>query len=72
MRADGHPVSFSTHEPDLARAARTGVPDAFCLDAAELGGIRRTQDFLRACEALGVDFWCYSGDAGIMTACTCT
>ena len=68
LRADGSPVSFSTHEPDLARAARTGVPDAFCLDVAELGGIRRTQDFLRACEAVGIDFWCYSGDAGIMTA----
>jgi glucarate dehydratase len=68
LREDGHPVSFSTHEPDLARAARTGVPDAFCLDLAELGGIRRTQDFLRACAALGIDFWCYSGDAGIMTA----
>jgi glucarate dehydratase len=68
LRADGYPVSFSTHEPDLGRAARTGVPDAFCLDAAELGGIRRTQDFLRACEVLGIDFWCYSGDAGVMTA----
>ena len=68
LRADGYPVSFSTHEPDLARAVRVGVPDAFCLDVAELGGIRRTQDFLRACEAFGIDFWCYSGDAGIMTA----
>jgi len=68
LRADGCPVSFSTHEPALARAARTGVPDGFCLDLAELGGVRRTQDFLRACEALGIDFWCYSGDAGVMTA----
>ena len=68
LRAGGSAVSFSTHEPDLVRAARTGVPDAFCLDLSELGGIRRTQDFLRACEALGIDFWCYSGDAGIMTA----
>lgn len=62
------PVSFSTHQHDLARAVRTGVPDGICLDIAELGGIRRTQDFLRACDALGVDFWCYSGDAGVMTA----
>jgi glucarate dehydratase len=68
LRKDGLPISFSTHEPDLVRAARTGVPDAFCIDLAELGGIRRTQDFLRACEALGIAFWCYSGDAGIMTA----
>lgn len=68
VRADGTPVSFSTHQVDLARAARRGVPDAFCIDASELGGLRRTQDFLRACAALGIDFWCYSGDAGIMTA----
>lgn len=68
LRADGVAISFSTHEPALARAARTGVPDGLCLDIAELGGIRRTQDFLRACAALGTDFWCYSGDAGVMTA----
>lgn len=68
LRADGVPISFSTHEPSLARAARTGVPDGLCLDIAELGGVRRTQDHARACAALGVDFWCYSGDAGVMTA----
>ena len=68
LRADGTSVSFSTHEPDLLRTARTGVPDGICIDAAELGGLRRTQDFLRACAALGIAFWCYSGDAGIMTA----
>ena len=68
LRADGVPVSFSTHQVDLARAARHGVPDAFCIDATEMGGLRRTQDFLRACAALGIDFWCYSGDAGVMTA----
>lgn len=68
LRADGVPISFSTHEASLVRAARTGVPDGLCLDIAELGGIRRTQDFLRSCAALGIDFWCYSGDAGVMTA----
>jgi len=68
LRADGLPISFSTHETDLPRAARTGVPDGICADIAELGGIRRAQDFLRACDALGIDFWCYSGDAGVMTA----
>lgn len=68
LRDDGVPVSFSTHEAALVRAARTGVPDGICVDIAELGGIRRAQDFLRACDALGVDFWCYSGDAGVMTA----
>jgi glucarate dehydratase len=68
LRADGVPISFSTHEVDLPRAARDGVPDGFCVDASELGGLRRTQDFARACAALGIDFWCYSGDGGVMTA----
>ena len=68
LRADGSAMSFSTHEPDLVRAARSGVPDGICIDASEMGGLRRTHDFLRACAAVGIDFWCYSGDAGIMTA----
>ncbi len=68
LRDDGVPVSFSTHEAALVRAARSGVPDGICVDIAELGGYRRAQDFLRACDALGIDFWCYSGDAGVMTA----
>ncbi len=68
LRSDGIPVSFSTHEAALVRAARTGVPDGICVDIAELGGFRRAHDFLRACDALGIDFWCYSGDAGVMTA----
>lgn len=68
LRADGVAISFSTHEPALVAAARSGVPDGICVDIAELGGLRRTQDFLRACAALGIDFWCYSGDAGVMTA----
>jgi glucarate dehydratase len=68
LRADGVAVSFSTHEAALVRAARAGVPDGICVDIAELGGIRRSQSFLRACDAFGIDFWCYSGDAGVMTA----
>jgi glucarate dehydratase len=68
LRADGTPVSFSTHEVALLRAARRGVPDGFCVDIAELGGYRRAQDFLRTCAAIGIEFWCYSGDAGVMTA----
>jgi glucarate dehydratase len=68
LRADGVAVSFSTHEAALVRAGKDGVPDGICVDIAELGGYRRAQDFLRACDAFGVDFWCYSGDAGVMTA----
>ncbi|MEI8238545.1 MAG: mandelate racemase/muconate lactonizing enzyme family protein [Actinomycetota bacterium] len=68
LRADGPAISFCTHEVALVRAARSGVPDGICVDIAELGGYRRAQDFLRACAAMGIDFWCYSGDAGVMTA----
>ncbi|MFM2078541.1 MAG: hypothetical protein RJA49_2431 [Actinomycetota bacterium] len=68
LRDDGVPISLSTHETALVRAARCGVPDGICVDIAELGGLRRTQDFVRACSTFGVDFWCYSGDAGVMTA----
>jgi len=68
LREGGTSVSFSTHEAALVRAARRGVPDGICVDIAELGGLRRAQDFLRSCAALGIDFWCYSGDAGVMTA----
>jgi glucarate dehydratase len=68
LRADGVAVSFSTHEAALVRAGRDGVPDGICVDIAELGGYRRAHDFLRACDAFGIDFWCYSGDAGVMTA----
>jgi glucarate dehydratase len=68
LRADGAPISFSTHEADLVRAARRGVPDGICVDVSELGGIRAAHSFAQACGRLGVDFWCYSGDAGVMTA----
>jgi len=27
-----------------------------------------THRFVRACELMGLDFWCYSGDSGIATA----
>jgi glucarate dehydratase len=61
-------MSFSTHRPDLRRAVALGVPDAFVLDLVELGGIRRTVEFVQACEQLGFGFWFYSGDAGVATA----
>jgi glucarate dehydratase len=61
-------LSFSAHVADLPRAVALGVPDAFVLDLVELGGIRRTVEFVEACELLGFGFWFYSGDAGIATA----
>jgi len=61
-------IPFSTHIPDLTRAVALGVPDNIVTNFAVLGGIRRAIRFIGACEAMGVGFWCYSGDAGICTA----
>jgi glucarate dehydratase len=61
-------IPFSSHVPDLRRAVALGVPDTFVTNFAVLGGIARAVRFIGACEAMGVGFWCYSGDAGICTA----
>jgi glucarate dehydratase len=61
-------IPFSSHVPDLRRAVALGVPDTIVTNFAVLGGIARAVRFIGACEAMGVGFWCYSGDAGICTA----
>lgn len=61
-------IPFSVHTPDLRRAAALGVPDAFCTDVNVHGGIGRALGFIAACERMGFDFWCYSGDSGIASA----
>ncbi len=61
-------IPFSVHTPDLRRAVALGVPDAFCTDVNVHGGIGRALRFIAACEQMGVDFWCYSGDSGIASA----
>jgi glucarate dehydratase len=61
-------IPFSTHSPDIALAVRLGVPDAFVLNMTALGGIRRTVGFANACELMGHDIWCYSGDTGLGSA----
>ncbi len=61
-------IPFSTHVPDIRRAVALGVPDFIVVNFAVLGGINRAIRFIGACEAMGVGFWCYSGDAGICTA----
>jgi glucarate dehydratase len=61
-------IPFSVHTPDLPRALALGVPDAFCTDVNVHGGIGRTLRFIAACEAVGRDFWLYSGDSGIASA----
>jgi glucarate dehydratase len=62
------PIRFSVHTPDIRRAVALGVPDAFCTDVNVHGGIGRTVRFIAACEAMGLDAWCYSGDSGIASA----
>jgi glucarate dehydratase len=62
------PATFSTHNPDLRRAVDLGVPDAFVCNLVELGGIRRTVDFIRACEMFGIGFWFHSQEAGVASA----
>jgi len=61
-------IPFSTHVPDLKRAVALGVPDTFVINFTLLGGIARTLKFIAACEAMGVGFWCYSGETGIGSA----
>jgi glucarate dehydratase len=61
-------IPFSVHTPDLRRAVALGVPDAFCTDVNVHGGIGRTLCFIGACEQMGLDYWCYSGDSGIASA----
>ncbi|MGJ4856805.1 mandelate racemase/muconate lactonizing enzyme family protein [Labrys sp. La1] len=61
-------IPFSVHSLDLRQAAHLGVPDAVVTDIATHGGIARTMRFVGACEQLGLDFWCYSGDSGVASA----
>ncbi len=61
-------IPFSVHTIDLCRMVALGVPDAVCTDVNVHGGIGRTLRFVGACEAMGIDFWCYSGDSGIASA----
>lgn len=61
-------IPFSTHECNLQHAVACGAPDAFVANIAALGGLAHTLRFANACEVMCRDFWCYSGDSGIMTA----
>lgn len=61
-------IPFSSHVPDIRRAVALGVPDTFVTNFAVLGGIARAVRFIGACEAMGIGFWCYSGETGVGTA----
>lgn len=58
-------ASFCTHLIDLPKAARLKAPDAIVTNLNELGGIRRTVDFIRACETFDVAFRFHAGETGI-------
>lgn len=61
-------IPFSAHTPDVALAARLGVPDTLVIGLGYCGGIAGTRRFIASCEKTGVGFWFYSGDLGIATA----
>jgi glucarate dehydratase len=64
----GTSMPFSSHNMDFGKAVSLGVPDAFVTDVASHGGFGRLIRFIGACEAHGIDYWCYSGDTGVGTA----
>jgi len=61
-------ASFSTHLIDLGKTIELGVPDAIVTNLNELGGIRRTVEFIAACARFDVAFRFHSGETGIATA----
>ena len=62
------PIAFSAHAIDLQKAHALRCPDAIVTNVTEHGGIARTRDFIRACEAMGVGFRFHSGETGIASA----
>jgi glucarate dehydratase len=65
----GHtPASFSSHDVDLGKAVALRAPDAIVTNLNELGGIRRTVEFIAACARFDVAFRFHSGESGIATA----
>lgn len=61
-------IGFSAHTIDLPRAVALRCPDTIVTNINEHGGIRRTVDFIRACEAFDVGFRFHSGETGIASA----
>ena len=61
-------IPISTHNIDLVRAVTLGAPDALVTSPSIVGGIGRFARLAAACEEMGIDLWCYSGDSGVGTA----
>jgi glucarate dehydratase len=62
------PASFSSHDVDLGKAIALRAPDAIVTNLNELGGIRRTVEFIASCARFDVGFRFHSGETGIATA----
>ncbi len=58
-------ASFSTHVINLSEAVRLKAPDTIVTNLNELGGIRRTMEFIAACARFDVGFRFHSGETGI-------
>jgi glucarate dehydratase len=61
-------ASFSTHVVDLERTVALRAPDTIVTNLNELGGVRRTVEFIAACARFDVGFRFHSGETGIATA----
>jgi glucarate dehydratase len=61
-------ASFSTHVIDLEKAVRLRAPDTIVTNVNEHGGIRRTIEFIRACEMFDVGFRFHSGETSVGSA----
>jgi len=61
-------IGFSAHAIDLPKAVALRCPDTIVTNINEHGGIRRTVDFIRACETFNVGFRFHSGETGIASA----
>jgi glucarate dehydratase len=58
-------ASLSTHVLDLGRAHELKAPDTFVTNLNDLGGIRRTIEFIAACERLDIGFRFHSGETSV-------
>ena len=61
-------ASFSTHQIDLGKTMALRAPDCIVTNLCELGGIRRTVEFVGACEHFDVGFRFHSGETSIASA----
>ena len=56
---------LSCHAINLPLAKVLGVPNVIVTNLNELGGVRRTVEFVRACQAAGIGFRFHSGETGV-------